>query len=136
MRKFVERYLFPASLTYTLTVLCVAAVNMMLGAAQPDNSWLLQVFLFIWLIEGVDFLMDRWEFQSFSVYVTVEFIISYCIFLVVSYFGKWMTFDVRGIARTTVIYLLIFIGIHVYFRCRLKKEAREINDLLQERDER
>lgn len=133
MKKIWKVYLPSSALTFTAVVLCTSAQNLLVGYEALSNRWILQLFGYILVVEVMDALLGKIEFGSYRGYFLTEAVISYGWMLAFGYFGNWFSFTGRMLVYITILFFLIFGGIHVYFYRRTKNDADEINRMLQEK---
>ena len=133
MERILRIYLPSTALTFTATVFCTCAMNLFGGYESLSNRWVLQLLAYILLVELMDALLGRVEFKSYGAYFFAEIIPAYTLLLVFGYFGSWFAFTAEMLVRVTVLFLLIGTGVHVYFCGQGKRNAKEINRILQEK---
>lgn len=134
MKRLLEVYLPSLAITFTAVVLCTSAFDLMEGYEALSNWWILQLFGCIAVVEVMDALLGRIEFRSYRGYFLTEAVIAYGWVLIFGYLGKWFPFTGGTLLYITVMFVLIFSGVHVYFCRRAKSNADEINRMLQEKE--
>lgn len=130
MKQLIQTYLPSACITFTLSVLGSAIYNLLLGNPYQLQGWLLLLFVYIAVLDLVDYGLSYINFRTYQAYFVTELIIFYIFLLIVGYFGKWFTFTAPSLIAISSMFLVIYCCIHAYF-CKLRKyEADEINQLL------
>lgn len=133
MEKIWKVYLPSLALTFTAVVLCTSVLNLLEGYEALSNWWILQLFGYILVVEMLDALLGRIEFRSYRGYFLTEAVISYGWMLAFGYFGNWFSFTGGMLLYITVLFFLIFGGVHIYFCRRAKNDADEINRMLKQK---
>lgn len=133
MERIFKIYLPSTAMTFSATILCACILNLMEGYGALSNWWILQLFGYILTIEVVDMLLENVEFKSYLGYFVTETVIAYGLLLAFGYFGRWFSFTVGRLLPVTVIFLLIYAGIHRYFYQMAKNDADEINRYCSDR---
>lgn len=136
MERLLKTYLPSAALTFTLTLLFTCVWNLARGYEFLSSWWIMQVLGFILLVEGMDYLLGKVDFQQYWTYFLAETVLAYGLMLVFAYFGGWFSFTPGRILEVTMIFLIICLCIHGYFCKRAKQNVEEINRVLRENDRR
>ena len=121
------------AICFTLTILCASVLNLLDGYEYQSNRWIVEVFVYIVVMQIVDIALGKIEFKKYITYFVAETALGYLLlFGVFGYFGNWFSYTPGRIVQVAVMYLLICMYIHFYFYRRARNKADEINALLKE----
>ena len=135
------RYLFNvhvtrAAVTFSLSVVIVAAVNLLSGHPQVDYFFLYEVMGMIAALEGIDCLIAKLQFKTRFAYTACEFVIMYAVYLACAYLWRWFGYRPENFVICTLIFVALFALIHWSYHMALKNDADTINRRLTEKKER
>ncbi len=131
MKQFLKIYLPSASITFSLTTVCTCVINLVNGFSTQRNSWLLELFGFILMVDALDWILGNINFKSFLSYAVTEMLIAYIGLLLFGYFAKWFSFFDTSFIYATIIFCIVFPVIHLYFYHLSRMNADEINKMLE-----
>lgn len=92
--------------------------------------WLLQLLGYLIMIQFVDDILSKIDFKTSIRYYFVDFIISYVIFMIMSYCFNWFGFRIANIILMTIIFTCIYIYMCYHFYKLRNQEAEKINEIL------
>lgn len=120
------------SIAFTICTL-LSSINNILQGYDSNGfcAFLLELFLFLILAQGLDRLISLINFKSFQMYFFAETLLLYPVFIGSAWLGHWFSFHIENLIRYTVIYLLAMLILHVYYYIISKKQADTINQLLK-----
>lgn len=130
MYKLVKVYLPGTAIMFTLVMLSNVIINALYGGFNDYHQMTLELLGFIILLEVLDKLISKVNFKTYRAYFITTFIVMYSVYLAVGYVFHWFDFNVVNLIVVTIPFTLIFIGMHCYYRYLSKKEAEQINKLL------
>lgn len=131
MKRIIKTYIPSACITFTLTALFTCTSNLLHGNISMYNPWFLQVFAFILIIEALDFALGHVDFYSYPTYFITELILSYLALLLFGYFFSWFSFTIQSLLIISLIFLVVYTCVHLYFFKMAHIQANEINSLLE-----
>lgn len=119
---------------FTLIVIGNWGLNLLWG---DDVSLFLPV-LFVWLAvcQLIDLIISKIEFRKWSHYCITESTVLYLLSLFVFRLFIWDGINIPILISFTVIFLFTDGFVFWYFRKRQEMQAKEINQLIQERKDR
>lgn len=119
---------------FTLIVIGNWGLNLLWG---DDVSLFLPV-LFVWLTvcQLIDLIISKIEFRKWSHYCITESAVLYLLSLFVFRLLIWDGINIPILISFTVIFLVTDGFVFWYFRKRQEMQAKEINQLIQERKDR
>lgn len=119
---------------FTLIVIGNWGLNLLWG---DDVSLFLPV-LFLWLTvcQLIDLIISKIEFRKWSHYCITESAVLYLLSLFVFRLLIWDGINIPILISFTVIFLVTDGFVFWYFRKRQEMQAKEINQLIQERKDR
>ncbi len=119
---------------FTLIVIGNWGLNLLWG----DNVSLFLPVLFVWLAvcQLIDVIISKIEFRKWSHYCIAESAVLYLLSLFVFRLLIWDGMDIPILISFTVIFLVTDGFVFLYFRKRQEMQAKEINQLIQERKDR
>lgn len=119
---------------FTLIVIGNWGLNLLWG---DDVSLFLPV-LFVWLTvcQLIDLIISKIEFRKWSHYCITESAVLYLLSLFVFRLLIWDGINIPILISFTVIFLITDGFVFWYFRKRQEMQAKEINQLIQERKDR
>lgn len=119
---------------FTLIVIGNWGLNLLWG---DDVSLFLPV-LFVWLAvcQLIDLIISKIEFRKWSHYCITESAVLYLLSLFVFRLLIWDGINIPILISFTVIFLITDGFVFWYFRKRQEMQAKEINQLIQERKDR
>lgn len=119
---------------FTLIVIGNWGLNLLWG---DDVSLFLPV-LFLWLTvcQLIDLIISKIEFRKWSHYCITESAVLYLLSLFVFRLFIWDGINIPILISFTVIFLVTDGFVFWYFRKRQEMQAKEINQLIQERKDR
>lgn len=119
---------------FTLIVIGNWGLNLLWG---DDVSLFLPV-LFVWLAvcQLIDLIISKIEFRKWSHYCITESAVLYLLSLFVFRLFIWDGINIPILISFTVIFLVTDGFVFWYFRKRQEMQAKEINQLIQERKDR
>lgn len=119
---------------FTLIVIGNWGLNLLRG---DDVSLFLPV-LFVWLTvcQLIDLIISKIEFRKWSHYCITESAVLYLLSLFVFRLLIWDGINILILISFTVIFLVTDGFVFWYFRKRQEMQAKEINQLIQERKDR
>lgn len=119
---------------FTLIVMGNWGLNLLWG----DNVSLFLPVLFVWLAacQLIDLIISKIEFRKWSHYCIAESAVLYLLSLFVFRLLIWDGMDIPILISFTVIFLVTDGFVFLYFRKRQEMQAKEINQLIQERKDR
>lgn len=119
---------------FTLIVIGNWGLNLVWG---DDVSLFLPV-LFLWLTvcQLIDLIISKIEFRKWSHYCITESAVLYLLSLFVFRLLIWDGINIPILISFTVIFLITDGFVFWYFRKRQEMQAKEINQLIQERKDR
>lgn len=119
---------------FTLIVIGNWGLNLFCG---DDVSLFLPV-LFLWLTvcQLIDLIISKIEFRKWSHYCITESAVLYLLSLFVFRLLIWDGINIPILISFTVIFLITDGFVFWYFRKRQEMQAKEINQLIQERKDR
>lgn len=130
MKQIIRTYLPSACITFTLSVIGSAILNLLNGNLYQSQEWLLFLFTYIVVLDLMDYGLCYINFHTYRAYFITELILFYITLLIVGYFGHWFAFTVPSLTIISLMYFIIYYSIQTYF-CKLRKyEADEINQLI------
>ena len=136
MRILFNIHVTRAAVTFSLTVVIVAAVNLLGGHPQADYVFLYEVMGMIAALEGIDCLISKLQFKTRFAYTACEFFVMYAVYLICAYLGRWCSFRLENFIICTLMFLALFVLIHWSYHMALKNDADAINRRLTEKKER
>lgn len=137
MNKILKTYLPALSIAFTFIVLYATISNLVTGYFKDGFCFfILQVFIYLIVSIVVDLLLSFIDFRKYIYHFIVEMIMLYSITITMAFIGKWFVFNAIDIIWYSCIYILVMLAIHFYFYYISKKQASEINSLLELRDKR
>lgn len=122
------------SIAFTICAL-LSSINNILQGYDGNGfcAFLLELFLFMILAQGLDRLISLINFKSFQMYFFSETLLLYPAFIGSAWLGHWFSFRIENLIRYTVIYLLAMLMLHMYYYTISKKQADTINQILKRR---
>lgn len=131
MKNFLWNRIPSFCICFTLIVLGNWILNMLWGG---QTSLFLPV-LFVWLVmcQVIDMLIDKIEFRKWIHYFLTESAVLYLLSLLISRVFFWDSMDTSIWISFTVIFAITDGFIFWYFRKRQEIQAKEINQIIQER---
>lgn len=119
---------------FTLIVIGNWGLNLLRG---DDVSLFLPV-LFVWLTvcQLIDLIISKIEFRKWSHYCITESAVLYLLSLFIFRLFIWDGINIPILISFTVIFLVTDGFVFWYFRKRQEMQAKEINQLIQERKDR
>lgn len=136
MRMLFSTHVTRAAVTFSLSVVVVAAVNLLGGHSQVEYVFLLEVLGFTAVLEGIDCLVAKLQFKTRFAYTACEFAVMYAVYLACAYLGHWFGYRPENFVICTLIFLALFVLIHWSYHMALKNDADTINRRLTEKKER
>lgn len=123
------------SIAFTVCALLSSINNVLQGYDRNGFcTFLLELFLFLILAQGLDRLISLINFKSFQMYFFAETLLLYPVFIGSAWLGHWFSFHNQNLILYTVIYLLAMLVLHVYYYTISKKQADTINQILKRRE--
>ena len=119
---------------FTLIVIGNWGLNLLWG----DDVSLFLPILFVWLAvcQLIDLIISKIEFRKWSHYCITESTVLYLLSLFVFRLFIWDGINIPILISFTVIFLFTDGFVFWYFRKRQEMQAKEINQLIQERKDR
>nr|WP_319487750.1 DUF3021 family protein [uncultured Caproiciproducens sp.] len=134
MNKMWNVYLSRAAAAFTASFVFTALFNMMQGNMQGNYIFSLELLGFIVVIEIIDYVMAKFQFKSQAIYFISVFTLMYLCFLAFSYFGNWFRFTIGHFFLFSLVFVILFLLLHLYYRLALKSDAANINNKLKKRN--
>lgn len=132
MSKLLKTYIPSLCISFTMIILFATFFN--LFHKFYKNGFLLfiiEVFIYLVVVMFVDYFISFINFKSYKSYFIIEVILLYPITIGAFVFGNWFSIDWFHIVMNSIIYLIGISLIHSYFYFLAKKQANEINLLIQ-----
>ena len=133
MNKMWNVYISRAAVAFTTVLIFTALFNLVQGNTRGDYIFLLELLGFIAVIEMIDYVMAKFQFKSQAMYFVFVFTLMYLCFLAFSYFGDWFRFTIGHFFLFSLVFVILFWLLHLYYRLALKSDATEINNKLKKR---
>jgi hypothetical protein len=135
--KILKTYLPALSISFTVIMMLAGIINMIF--AENKDGFVCFIFeVFIYLV--ITCILDEWigkiDFKTYIGHFLTESILLYPVTILFVIRYKWVGVSVRNILFSSIVYILVMAGIHLYFYYIEKSSAEEINRLLQERGEK
>ena len=134
MNKMWNVYLSRVAAAFTAAFVFTALFNLIQGNVQGDYIFLLELLGLIVVIEIIDYVMAKFQFKSQAMYFTSVFTVMYLCFLAFSYFGNWFRFTISHFFLFSLVFVILFWLLHLYYRFALESDATEINNKLKKRN--
>jgi len=135
MRKVWRAYLPGICIGFTFSVLFSAIFNIVIHNGNEGYFlFILQLFGFLVVINGMDYVLSFIDFKSYKTYFIVELILGYALFMAVSFVFHWFTFHLKNLMVMTAAYMAIYTFIHNYFNMLQKEKAEDINRLISKKE--
>lgn len=120
---------------YTIISLVVCGYNLLAGIEYIRLGWFLELFGFLVVFIVLEQVIGQLNFKSESGFLAMEIGIAYVLFLVFGYCFHWITFTLQSLLIATVLFAVNTILGVSYMNCRYKLRVKEMNELLQKRNE-
>lgn len=133
MNKRWNVYISRAAVAFTTVLIFTALFNLVQGNVQGDYIFPLELLGFIAVIEIIDYVMAKFQFKFQATYFASIFILMYLCFLAFSYFGNWFRFTIGHFFLFSMVFVILFWLLHLYYRFALKSDAADINNKLKKR---
>lgn len=132
MTRFLRTYLPAVSMAFTFIVLYAAVYNVLSGYTKEGFCFfILEVVGYLAMSMLIDYLISMIDFKKYIYHFSVETILLYPITIGASIMGKWFHINIFNIIWYSCVYVIAMIAIHYYFYYISKKQAYEINTILQ-----
>lgn len=138
MRKIIESaligLLISLSISYGMVTFGVLNENAFISGQQLLLQFVVSAIFGI--VVGVSTLIYNIERISFALQIAMHFILVSILVGIAGYFGEWFEYgNVGSIVNTYTTVLIIYVIIWLLFYIKTKHEIREINKLLEKRQE-
>jgi hypothetical protein len=137
MKKLQKIYLPGTAISFMLTILMTAAINILSGRGTHNYGfyvYVFELFGFLVAVEGIDYLLSFINFKTHMHYFISELVIIYVFLLGVGYAFHWIDFSVSGLFLVTIFFISIYSFIHWHFYKLFKQEAEYMNELIENRN--
>ncbi|MBH1941730.1 DUF3021 family protein [Mobilitalea sibirica] len=135
MNKIRKIHLPAISMAFTLAILFSATITLLRGNDTTGIfASVMQMLGFVVALQIINVFISRIRFRKYYQYYLSNFFIMYAFFISVAYVFHWFGFRLENIILNTIIFIFIFTFIQHHFYKLLKKEADEINALLDNKE--
>ncbi|BCJ95807.1 hypothetical protein acsn021_33760 [Anaerocolumna cellulosilytica] len=135
MRKVWKSYLPGICIGFTFSVLFSAIYNIVTHNSNEGYFLsILQLFGFLIVINGMDYLLSYIDFRSYKTYFITELILGYALFMATAFVFHWFSFHYKNLIIMTTAYVAIYTFIHSYFNMLEKERAAYINRLISNKE--
>lgn len=132
MKKVFRVYLPAFTLAFTIIVLFAAIHNLINGYTKDGFLYfILEVVGYLAIAVVIDCLVGKINFRKYAVHCLTEIIVLYPVTIGIAVWGNWFPVNPLNMVGCSCIYAGIMILLHYYFYLVSRKQAEEINELLQ-----
>ena len=133
MSRLMKTYIPALTLNFTIIILFACVVNVVQGYDKEGFCFfILGVMGYLIIALAIDYFLSMINFKKYIHYFVVETILLYPAFLVAAGLGKWFHITTLNVLSYFCIFLIIMAVIHYYIYTVSKKQAEEINAILNQ----
>lgn len=129
MKTFFNRFNSIAFI-FSLAIIFIVIDHLIAGHNFISTATILQTLIFVTITNLIDFAFSYTNFKSYKKQLLCEFIILYCFYLFSCYIFKWFSFTLPSFIEGSLIFIVVYLLVFLYYYRRQKLEADEINKKL------
>ncbi|AOZ97760.1 hypothetical protein [Butyrivibrio hungatei] len=131
----IKRFFESIAFYYTLAVIICMIWNLAIGKTETENRFLVGLFLYVILCHAIDIFLGSIDFKYSFSYHCLSFCAYFVFLLAFGVLFNWFTFETSQVIKLFCIALPIYIMGYKHNFSIEKKEADEINKILNEKKE-
>lgn len=130
VHKIFKTYLPAISMAFTATILLAGIISWMID--KNTNFFAFEVLIYLIVTCILDAWIGKINFKTYLSHFIVESILIYPITIFFGLRFRWFCLSVENVLICSLFYLVVMIGIHLYFYALEKNSVAQINHLLEE----
>ncbi len=133
MSRFWKNYLLGLSLGFTIVILTINIDQLLRG--NHEALYIVQLAGYFIVIGGLDALISLIPCKSFFMHFMISTLILYIPTILFAYLFHWFPMTLKGVIINSLYYCIVMMIVHFYIYKSMQREADEINQLLNRKDE-